>query len=129
MINGGWLERQCCHLNERSLIFWVFIFCGFGEARSGGWLAQVLCSMAYFVATIGDMLQDILSTFLFWYCFQAVVYAIWYESHTRSVGEAPQPAARLLIFLDKLVRNKISSLKKKTRNKYEKVMKIWFGCR
>ncbi|CAN6987393.1 unnamed protein product [Brassica rapa subsp. trilocularis] len=53
-----------------------------------------------------------------------VVYAIWYESHTRSVGEAPQPAARLLIFLDKLVRNKISSLKKKTRNKYEKVMKI-----
>lgn len=74
-------------------------------------------------------LQDKISTFLFFYCLQVVVYEVWYERNTRRMGEAPQPAARLLIFLDKLVRNKISSLRKKTGNKYDKAMEIWLGSR
>ena len=39
-------------------------------------------------------LQDQTLTFLFRYCFQAVVYAIWHEINSRRVGEAPQSPAR-----------------------------------
>lgn len=73
--------------------------------------------------------SDRLSTFLIRYCFQAAVYTIWYERNKRRVGEAPQSAARLLLFLDKLVRNRISSLRSIGGNKYEKAMELWFGSR
>uniref|UniRef100_A0A0D3BIX3 Uncharacterized protein n=1 Tax=Brassica oleracea var. oleracea TaxID=109376 RepID=A0A0D3BIX3_BRAOL len=45
------------------------------------------------------------------------------------VEEAPQSSARLIIFLDKLIRNRVSSLRKISENKYEKAMEIWFGSR
>ncbi|XP_013632732.1 PREDICTED: uncharacterized protein LOC106338256 [Brassica oleracea var. oleracea] len=73
--------------------------------------------------------QDYLATFLLRYCFQATVYAIWFDRNKRRVGETPQPVARLLIFLYKLIRNRISSLRKKAGNKYEKAMELWFGSR
>ena len=73
--------------------------------------------------------RDSLSTFLLRYCFQATLYAIWFERNKRRVGESPQSVALLLIFLDKLIRNRISSLRKKGGNKHEKAMEIWFGSR
>ncbi|RID76819.1 hypothetical protein BRARA_B03770, partial [Brassica rapa] len=68
-------------------------------------------------------------TFLFRYCFQATAYAIWRERNTRRVGEAPQTSARLIIFLDKFIPNRISSLRKIVGNKHEKTMGIWFESR
>lgn len=68
-------------------------------------------------------------TFLMRYSFQAVIYAVWYERNQRRVGESPQPVSYLLVRLDKLVRNRITSLKKKKGGKYEKAMEVWFGSR
>ncbi|XP_013745620.1 uncharacterized protein LOC106448254 [Brassica napus] len=73
--------------------------------------------------------SDLLHTFLLRYCFQAALYAIWFERNKRRVGKAPQAATRLIIFLDRLIRNRISFLRKKAGNKYEKTMEIWFGSR
>ena len=73
--------------------------------------------------------QDRTTTFLVRYCFQAVAYAIWYERNKRRVGELPQTSSRLTTHLDKQIRNKISSLRKKPGSKYEKTMELWFGSR
>lgn len=72
-------------------------------------------------------LHDKMLTFLVRYCFQAVIYAIWYERNVRRVGELAQPAGCLIGRLDKLVRNRITSLRKKPGGRYEKAMEVWFG--
>ena len=74
-------------------------------------------------------LQDRTATFLFRYCFQATAYALWHERNTRRVGETPHSPARLIIFLDKLIRNRISSLRRRRGNIHEKAMEMWFGSR
>ncbi|XP_013595079.1 PREDICTED: uncharacterized protein LOC106303324 [Brassica oleracea var. oleracea] len=66
------------------------------------------------------------STVLLRYCFQAVAYAIWHERNVRRVGEASQPATCLIAKLDKLIRNRISSLRRRVGGKYEKMMEDWF---
>lgn len=64
-------------------------------------------------------------TFLMRYCFQVVAYAIWHERNVRRVGA--QPASCLIARLDKIVRNRITSLRRKVGGKHEKTMEIWFG--
>ena len=68
-------------------------------------------------------------TFLLRYSFQVVLYAVWHERNVRRVGETSQPAACLIARLDKLVRNRITSLRRKNGRKYEKTMEVWFGRR
>lgn len=66
-------------------------------------------------------------TFLFRYCFQAVAYALWQERNKRRVGESSQPVSCLISKLDNLIRNRITSLRRRKGNNYEKAMEIWFG--
>lgn len=65
--------------------------------------------------------------FLFRYCFQAVVYALWQERNIRRAEEKSQPISCLIARLEKLVRNRITSLRKKNWRKYEKTMEVWMG--
>lgn len=65
--------------------------------------------------------------FLMRYCFQVVIYAIWHERNIRRVGERPQPAACLINRLDKIVRNRVTSLRKTVGGKHEKTMELWFA--
>lgn len=74
-------------------------------------------------------LQDVTKTFLFRYSFQATAYALWHERNKRRVGESHQPPACLIKQLDKLVRNRISSLRQQVGGRYEKAMEVWFGSR
>ena len=67
------------------------------------------------------------STVLLRYCFQAVAYALWHERNVRRVGEASQPDTCLIARLDKLIRNRISSLRRRVGGKYEKMMEDWFN--
>lgn len=64
--------------------------------------------------------------FLLRYCFQAVVYALWRERNVRRVGDPSQPVSCLIARLDKLIRNRITSLRRKKGEKYEKAMEVWF---
>lgn len=76
--------------------------------------------------TLVNGLHERVVTFLWRYCFQVALYAIWNERNRRRVGESFLPAPCLLLRLDKLVRNRITSLRKKNGDKYEKVMEVWF---
>lgn len=67
------------------------------------------------------------TTFLMRYSLQAVAYAIWYERNLRRVGEPSQPAACVIARLDKLIRNRITSIRRRGNGKHEKAMSIWFG--
>lgn len=45
----------------------------------------------------------------------------------RRVGEPSQTAAGLIVRLDKMVRNRITSLRSKKGEKYKRAMEVWFG--
>ncbi|KAL0743649.1 hypothetical protein Bca4012_085162 [Brassica carinata] len=51
------------------------------------------------------------------------------ERNARRVGKPMQPTTCLTTRLDKLVRNRVTSLRKKNGVKYEKAMEIWFRRR
>ena len=63
-----------------------------------------------------------MQTFLLRYSFQAVAYALWHERNVRRVGEPSLPADCLITRLDKLIRNRITSLRKKEGRKYKKAI-------
>lgn len=66
--------------------------------------------------------------FLMRYCFQVVTYALWQERNKRRIGEQSQPAACLIQRVDRIVRNRVTSLRKKAGGgKHERTMEIWFG--
>ncbi|KAG5393595.1 hypothetical protein IGI04_023558, partial [Brassica rapa subsp. trilocularis] len=135
----------------------------FGEHDQGAGWYRYFCSMAYFVAPIGDRLTRQIINFsillllpsdslydlsgrgsstccstphLFGQVGPQQITSLRKKAGNKFekameiwLGKAPQPDARLLIFLDKLVRNRFSSLRKKAGNKFEKAMEIWFGSR
>lgn len=65
------------------------------------------------VQVLANGFQEGILTFLMHNCFQAVA----------------QPASCLIARLDKLIRNRITSLRRKAGGKHEKTMQIWFGRR
>ncbi|XP_056863946.1 uncharacterized protein LOC130511120 [Raphanus sativus] len=79
------------------------------------------------VRTVVNGLQERNAKFLLRYCFQAVVYALWLERNARRVGGYSQPVSCLSTRLEKLVRNRITSLRRKNWKKYEKAMEVWMG--
>ncbi|KAF8046359.1 hypothetical protein N665_3789s0005 [Sinapis alba] len=82
------------------------------------------------VQVLARGLKEETLTFLMKYYLQAVAYALWYERNVRRVGEKAQPASCLIARLDKLIRNRISSLRGKAGGKrHEQAMQIWFGRR
>lgn len=72
-------------------------------------------------------LRGKMETFLYRYCFQLAVSAIWRERNVRRVGEHAQTAACLTGRLDRMVRNRVISLRRKNGGKYERAMEVWFG--
>lgn len=72
-------------------------------------------------------IQGRIVTMLLRYCFQAVAYAIWHERNVRRAGEPSLPASCLIARIDKLIRNRISSIRRRAGGKHEKTMEAWFG--
>ena len=89
-----------------------------GNRRFHGWSSVI--------QVITDGLHGSVQTFLFRYSFQAVAYALWHERNVRRVGESSLPAECLIARLDKLIINRITSLRRKEGKKYEKAMESWF---
>ncbi|KAL0732176.1 hypothetical protein Bca4012_008385 [Brassica carinata] len=79
------------------------------------------------ICILVDGLSGRSETFLVRYCFQAVTYELWHERNTRRVGEASHPTGCLIAKLDKQIRNRITSLRRRNGDKHKKTMEIWFG--
>ena len=66
--------------------------------------------------------------FLVKYVFQVSLHTIWRERNGRRHGEGHKTSDMLIRFIDKTVRNRISSLRRKTR-RFDDAMVAWFGSR
>lgn len=73
--------------------------------------------------------RDSTDLFLLRYVFQVSVHTIWRERNGRRHGEAHKTTAVLIRFIDKVVRNRISSLTRHGDHRFDKAMAAWFGSR
>ena len=75
---------------------------------------------------------NVLSTtnqFLLRYVFQALVHTIWIERNGRRHGSPHQDLRNIIKFVDKQVRNRISSLRGKGGKYLTQAMANWFDSR
>ncbi|CAF2136465.1 unnamed protein product [Brassica napus] len=67
--------------------------------------------------------------FLLRYVFQLSVHTIWLERNGRRHGTVNRPPSLLIKFIDKQVRNRISSLRGRGGTTFNKTMVVWFSTR
>ncbi|BAB08257.1 unnamed protein product [Arabidopsis thaliana] len=63
------------------------------------------------------------------YFFQATVYSIWLERNKRRHSEPPSTADQVIKFLDRIIRNKISSIHRTNPRKHEDGFRVWVDSR
>ncbi|CAA7036401.1 unnamed protein product [Microthlaspi erraticum] len=73
--------------------------------------------------------QSRLTLFLIRYVFQAVIHRLWQERNSRRHGEQPLSPNQLIQIIDKLVRNRISSIRALGDTTYDDVLQLWFEAR
>ncbi|CAA7028147.1 unnamed protein product [Microthlaspi erraticum] len=73
--------------------------------------------------------QPQLTLFLVRYVLQATIHAIWRERNSRRHGEQPLSSNQLTATIDKIVRNRISSIRQLGDIKYEAALHTWFEAR
>ncbi|KAL0709396.1 hypothetical protein Bca4012_016374 [Brassica carinata] len=84
-----------------------------------------------------NQILDIISTssalgptkFLMRYAFQASVHTIWLERNGRRHGKPFRPPRILIKFIDKQIRNRISSLRGRGGKCFTQAMAAWFDTR
>nr|BAB10650.1 unnamed protein product [Arabidopsis thaliana] len=73
------------------------------------------------------MQHNRIERFLARYILQASVYTLWRERNGRRHGEDPNPAARLIRWIDKQMRNALSSIKEMGDRRYDTGLQLWFA--
>lgn len=129
------LNTDCilCGRQEETLPH-LFFSCQY-SAQVWGTLMSRLLAVDY--STEWDRMVLLLHTsnydktklFLFQYAFQATVYHLWRERNNRRHGETPSPAPTIIRFVDKVVRNRISSIRIGGDDSYAEGLILWFGAR
>ena len=76
-----------------------------------------------------DHTQGKIKLFTLRYIFQAAVHTIWIERNRRRHGETPKPAELLIKWIDKVVRNKFSIIRKRGDKDFDGMMVYWFSTR
>jgi len=67
--------------------------------------------------------------FLVRYAFQATLYTVWRERNGRRHGETLNTASQLVGWIDKQIRNQLSSIKLKGDRRYDDALQLWFSTR
>ncbi|KAG7572884.1 Reverse transcriptase zinc-binding domain [Arabidopsis suecica] len=67
--------------------------------------------------------------FLLRYVFQAAVHALWRERNGRVHGEDLNSSSRLIIWIDKHIRNQLSMIRLSGDKRYECGLQLWFASR
>ncbi|KAL9308369.1 putative RNA-directed DNA polymerase [Arabidopsis thaliana] len=68
-------------------------------------------------------------SFLARYIFQATIHTIWHERNGRRHGERSNSATHLIRWLDKQMRNQISTIAASGDHRYDKALQLWFQSR
>ncbi|XP_056852845.1 uncharacterized protein LOC130502044 [Raphanus sativus] len=86
-------------------------------------------SWSTIVELVVDRRHDKLPLFLLLYTFQATVHPVWRERNRRRHGETSQTVVQMQSYIDKLVRNRISTMKMMGRKRFDDSMGRWFASR
>lgn len=78
------------------------------------------------ISTLVDTTWSSSSQFLLRYAFQATVHILWRERNCRKHGETPRDQALLTRFIDKLIRNRIDSLRGSRNGRFDNYLHKWF---
>ncbi|KAL1207470.1 hypothetical protein V5N11_007063 [Cardamine amara subsp. amara] len=112
----------------------LFFECNF-SARIWEVLTRKLLQQRY-TTSFTDILMllsgssfDKTTGFILCYVYQATVHKIWHERNRRRHGELPHSSGYLIAFIDRMVRNRISSIHSLDRSKLEDGLIVWFGSR
>ncbi|KAG7533588.1 Reverse transcriptase zinc-binding domain [Arabidopsis thaliana x Arabidopsis arenosa] len=81
------------------------------------------------ITIVSEMQRNRVESFLLRYALQASVYTIWRERNGRKHGEKPNSATRLIGWIDKQIRNNLSSIRIMGDRRYEEGLQIWFASR
>ena len=117
------------HLETREHLFFS---CSYSKQIWRG-LTAILLGLSYTEdwSSILDLLADSgrnnTELFLLRYAFQCSIHTIWRERNGRKHGEAYQTSASLLRFIDKGVRNRISSLRIGGSRHLTNALTTWFA--
>ncbi|XP_024008086.1 uncharacterized protein LOC112084042 [Eutrema salsugineum] len=76
-----------------------------------------------------EHLREKTRQWLFRYTFQTSLYWIWRERNNRRHGEPPTTEGQMAQFIDKQIRNKLSSIRAMGDTRYDEGMVIWFSTR
>ncbi|KAG7579308.1 Reverse transcriptase domain [Arabidopsis thaliana x Arabidopsis arenosa] len=79
--------------------------------------------------TISAGWNDRTESFVARYVLHATLYTIWRERNGRKHGDQPNPAHLLIKWIDRQVRNRLSSIRKMGDRRYDKSLQIWFQAR
>lgn len=72
---------------------------------------------------------DRVSRFLVRYVFQATIFAIWRERNGRRHVENPNTPTHLIRWIDKQVRNQLTTIRQMGDHRYETGFQLWFQAR
>ncbi|KAL9308800.1 hypothetical protein AtEden1_Chr1g0044331 [Arabidopsis thaliana] len=78
---------------------------------------------------ISSLQQNRVESFFVRYTFQVSVYSIWRERNGRRHGKTLHSATRLIGWIDKQVRNILSSIRMKGDRHYDTGLQMWFATR
>ncbi|CAA7019698.1 unnamed protein product [Microthlaspi erraticum] len=81
------------------------------------------------VSIISDSNQPRIFLFLARYAFQATIHSIWKERNARRHGEQPISPNLLAVLIDKMIRNRVSSIRMLGDRTYEEALHTWFAAR
>ncbi|KAG7543982.1 Reverse transcriptase domain [Arabidopsis thaliana x Arabidopsis arenosa] len=81
------------------------------------------------ITSINGQWSDRLESFIARYVFHATLHTIWRERNRRRHGENPNPPARLINWIDKQVRNQLSTIRTSGDRRYDKGLQAWFQAR
>ncbi|KAG7599681.1 GAG-pre-integrase domain [Arabidopsis suecica] len=96
---------------------------------SGLWKTRQTSTWPQILSSISSQSQDRVKGFLLRYVLQATIYTIWRERNNRRHGEAHNSPATLIGWIDKQVRNQITTIRRMRDRRYDMASQIWLSTR
>ncbi|KAG7560295.1 Reverse transcriptase domain [Arabidopsis thaliana x Arabidopsis arenosa] len=78
---------------------------------------------------VSDRSQDRVETLLLRYVFQATIYTVWRERNGRHHGEISNTSAQLVGWIDKQIRNQLTTIRRMGDRRYDMAFQVWLQAR
>lgn len=76
-----------------------------------------------------DNSQDRVEGLLLRYIFQATIYTVWRERNGRRHGETPNTSTNIIGWIDKQIRNQLTTIRRMGDRRYDMAFQVWLQAR